>query len=40
MVDWDDLKCRVDREESLNQVGIGTSSLVERLAQEKRKRQA
>ncbi|MDM5084596.1 DUF2235 domain-containing protein [Aeromonas rivipollensis] len=27
MVDRDDLKCRVDREESLNQAGIGTCSL-------------
>ena len=35
MVDWDDLKCRIEREESLHQVDIGTSSQVERLAQEK-----
>ena len=34
MVDRDDLKCRIEREESLYQVDIGTSSLVERSAQE------
>jgi hypothetical protein len=34
MVDRDDLKGRVDGEESLHQAGIGTSSLVECSAQE------
>lgn len=34
MVDWDDLKCRIDREESLHQTGIGTCSPVGHLAQE------
>ncbi len=34
MVDRDDQKCRIDREERLHQAGIGTSSLVERSAQE------
>lgn len=34
MVDRDDQKCRIDREDSLHQAGIGTSSLVERSAQE------
>ena len=33
MVDRDVLKCRIEREESLHQVDIGTSSLVEHLAQ-------
>ncbi len=34
MVDRDDQKCRIEREESLHQVDIGTSSLVGRSAQE------
>jgi hypothetical protein len=34
MVDRDDLKCRIDRAESLHQAEIGTRSLVERSAQE------
>ncbi len=40
MVDRDDLKFRVDREESLHQAGIGTCSRVERSAQEEQKREA
>ena len=33
MVDRDDLKCRVDGEESLHQAGISTCSLVGHSAQ-------
>jgi hypothetical protein len=40
MVDRDDLKCHIDREESLHQAVIGTCSLVGCSAQEEQKREA